>query len=177
MAGCGKSTVGRLVAGIGIRPGTDATDILACLDEALAIAGLSGSATPRFATIASRIAEAGMIAAAADRSAELVAIPDEALKGFEAACATRSIRSVCWRRGVMSRAGSCRRVDCWSLPLECRKFLQESVAVPVVALLCKWISIVNQWLAMYAIRVARQVLYVRRHESGSLLRVRIRSKQ
>jgi cobalt-precorrin 5A hydrolase len=85
-------SVGRLVAGIGIRPGTDATDILACLDEALAIAGLSGSATPRFATIASRIAEAGMIAAAADRSAELVAIPDEALKGFEAACATRSTR-------------------------------------------------------------------------------------
>ena len=85
-------SVGRLVAGIGIRPGTDATDILACLDEALAIAGLSGSATPRFATIASRIAEAGMISAAADRSAELVAIPDEALKGFEAACATRSTR-------------------------------------------------------------------------------------
>ena len=85
-------SVGRIVAGIGIRPGTDATDILACLDEALAIAGLSGSATPRFATIASRIAEAGMIAAAADRSAELVAIPDEALKGFEAACATRSTR-------------------------------------------------------------------------------------
>lgn len=83
---------GRLVAGIGIRPGTGAADILACLDEALAIAGLAGSETARFATLASRVAEVGMIAAAADRSAELVAIPDEALKGFEAACATRSTR-------------------------------------------------------------------------------------
>ncbi|MGO4407199.1 cobalamin biosynthesis protein [Bosea sp. RAF48] len=85
-------SAGRLVAGIGIRPGTEAADILACLDEALAIAGLSGTATPRFATLASRAAEAGMVAAAADRTAELVAIPDEALKGFEAACATRSTR-------------------------------------------------------------------------------------
>lgn len=83
---------GRLVAGLGIRPGTNATDILACLDEALALAGLAGTATPRFATLASRVAEAGMVAAAADRAAELVAIPDEALKGFEAACATRSTR-------------------------------------------------------------------------------------
>ncbi len=82
----------RLVAGIGIRPGTEAADILACLDEALAIAGLSGMATPRFATLASRATEAGMVAAAANRSAELVAIPDEALKGYEAACATRSTR-------------------------------------------------------------------------------------
>ncbi len=64
---------GRLIAGIGIRPGTEAADILACLDEALAIAGLAGAATPRFATLASRVAEAGMVAAAADRSAELVA--------------------------------------------------------------------------------------------------------
>lgn len=83
---------GRLVAGLGIRPGTDATDILACLDEALALAGLAGVPTPRFATLASRAGEAGMVAAAAGRSAELVAIPDEALKGFEAACATRSTR-------------------------------------------------------------------------------------
>lgn len=83
---------GRLVAGIGIRPGTATADILACLDEALAIAGLAGAATPRFATLASRAAEVGMVAAAAARSAELVAVPDEALKGFEAACATRSTR-------------------------------------------------------------------------------------
>ncbi len=82
----------RLIAGIGIRPGTAASDILACLDEALAIAGLAGAATMRFATLSSRLDEPGMIAAASERGAELVAIPDEALKGFEAACATRSTR-------------------------------------------------------------------------------------
>lgn len=82
----------RLVAGIGIRPGTQAGDILACLDEALARAGLGADAPLRLATLASRASEAGMLAAAADRNAELVAVPDEALKGFEAACATRSTR-------------------------------------------------------------------------------------
>lgn len=85
-------STGHLVAGIGIRPGTEAADILACLDQALASAGLAGASTPRFATLASRVAEAGMVAAATERAAELVAIPDEALKGFEAACATRSTR-------------------------------------------------------------------------------------
>ncbi len=83
---------GRLVAGLGLRPGTSEADILACLDQALSLAGLAGAATPRFATLASRAAEAGIVAAAANRSAELVAVPDEALKGFEAACATRSTR-------------------------------------------------------------------------------------
>lgn len=83
---------GRLVAGIGIRPGTDAAEILACLDRALAQAGLESQAGPRFATLASRVAEPGMVAAAASRAAELVGIPDEALKGFEASCATRSTR-------------------------------------------------------------------------------------
>lgn len=82
----------RLIAGIGLRPGTEAGDILACLDEALTIAGLSGAATARFATLASRFGEPGLVAAATQRGAELVAIPDEALKGFEAACATRSTR-------------------------------------------------------------------------------------
>ncbi len=80
---------GRIVAGIGIRPGTQAADILACLDEALASAGLLEESTPRFATLATRMAEPGLAAAAASRRAELVGIPDEALKGFEAACATR----------------------------------------------------------------------------------------
>ncbi|WP_291548899.1 cobalamin biosynthesis protein [Bosea sp. (in: a-proteobacteria)] len=83
---------GRLIAGIGIRPGTEAADILACLDEALAQARLAGSAVPRLATLASRASEVGMIAAAAARDAQLIAIPDEALKGFEASCATRSTR-------------------------------------------------------------------------------------
>ena len=82
----------RLIVGIGLRPGTGAGDILACLDEALAVAGLSGAVATRFATLASRLAEPGLVAAATERGAELVAIPDEALKGFEAACATRSTR-------------------------------------------------------------------------------------
>ncbi len=83
---------GALVAGIGLRPGTGASDILACLDAALASAGLSGAATPLFATLAGRAGEAGLVAAATERKAEIVAIPDEALRGFEAACATRSTR-------------------------------------------------------------------------------------
>jgi cobalt-precorrin 5A hydrolase len=80
-----------LVAGIGLRPGTSAADVLACLDAALAQAGLS-EAPRRIATLASRSAEPGLVAAARQRDTELVAIPDEALKGFEAACATRSTR-------------------------------------------------------------------------------------
>ena len=83
---------GRLVAGLGLRPGTSAADILACLDEALAIAGLSGEGTPRLATLASRMGEPGLAEAVASRRAELVAVPDAALKGYEAACATRSTR-------------------------------------------------------------------------------------
>lgn len=81
-----------LTAGIGLRAGTSEADILACLDQALAQAGLSTEAVRRFATLASRLDEPGLIAAAQARRAELVAIPDEALKGFEAACATRSTR-------------------------------------------------------------------------------------
>ena len=83
---------GALVAGIGLRPGTAAADILSCLDATLAVAGLSGAPTPVFATLAARAAETGLVAAAAERQAGIVAIPDEALKGFEAACATRSTR-------------------------------------------------------------------------------------
>ena len=83
---------GRLVVGLGLRADTSEADILACLDEALAIAGLSGEATPRLATLASRIGEPGLAAAAVSRAAELIGVPDEALKGFEASCATRSTR-------------------------------------------------------------------------------------
>ena len=83
---------GRLVAGLGLRAGTSAADIRACLDQTLATAGLAGEAVPRFATLTARSAEPGLLALAKERNAELVAIPDEALKGFEAACATRSTR-------------------------------------------------------------------------------------
>ena len=83
---------GRLIAGIGLRPGTGAAEILACLDQALGAAGESQTPVPLFATLESRLAEPGLGAAAADRSAELIAIPDIALKGYEASCATRSTR-------------------------------------------------------------------------------------
>ena len=83
---------GRLIAGIGLRPGTSEADIAACLNEALLAAGLAGEPVPRMATLAARGTEPGLLALAKARSAELVAIPDEALKGFEAACATRSTR-------------------------------------------------------------------------------------
>ena len=82
----------RIIAGIGIRPGTEAADILACLDQALAQAMCEDHAGLRLATLASRATEPGMVEAAVSRAAELVAIPDEALKGFEASCATRSTR-------------------------------------------------------------------------------------
>jgi cobalt-precorrin 5A hydrolase len=92
MAGREALSRGRLIAGLGLRPGTGEADILACLDAALAQAGLASEGTPRLATLASRMTEPGLTAAVASRGAELVAIPDEALKGYEAACATRSTR-------------------------------------------------------------------------------------
>jgi cobalt-precorrin 5A hydrolase len=83
-------TTGRLIAGIGLRPGASEAELRDCLDQALAIAGLTGETVARFATLAARAAEPGLLALT--RDAELVAVPDEAMKGFEAACATRSTR-------------------------------------------------------------------------------------
>lgn len=83
---------GDITAGIGLRAGASEADILACLDRTLAAAGLGAGMVRRFATLASRLDESGLVAAARTRQAELVAIPDEALKGFEASCATRSTR-------------------------------------------------------------------------------------
>jgi len=85
-------SAGRLIAGIGLRPGTTQADIAECLDLALAAAGLAQEPLQRIATLAARGAEPGLLALAKARHAELVAIPDEALKGFEASCATRSTR-------------------------------------------------------------------------------------
>lgn len=85
-------TTRRLIAGIGLRPGTAEADIEDCLDQALAAAGLVGEAVSRIATLAARAAEPGLLALVAARKAELLAVPDEALKGFEAGCATRSTR-------------------------------------------------------------------------------------
>jgi cobalt-precorrin 5A hydrolase len=81
-----------IVAGIGLRPGTTEADVRACLDAALAAAELMPGTALRLATLGSRAGEAGLIAVAKARKAELVAVPDEALAGYEAACATRSTR-------------------------------------------------------------------------------------
>ena len=81
----------RLIAGIGLRPGTGADEILACLEQAIAAADQPDRPS-RFATLASRFAEPGLRAAMARLDGDLVAIPDEALAGFEAGCATRSTR-------------------------------------------------------------------------------------
>ncbi len=84
----------RITAGIGLRPGTSEADILVCLNETLAAAGIGNERLARLATLASRFAEPGLVAAAQSCALALVAIPDEALAGYEAACATRSTRIV-----------------------------------------------------------------------------------
>lgn len=84
--------VSGIVAGIGARPGTSAAELGACLDQALAVAGLGRGALIRIATLAARAQEDGPRDLAAAHGVPLVAIPDEALRGFEAACATRSTR-------------------------------------------------------------------------------------
>lgn len=81
-----------ITAGIGLRPGTSEADILACLSETLTAAGIGKERLTRLATLASRFKEPGLAAAARTCALELVAIPDEALAGYEAACATRSTR-------------------------------------------------------------------------------------
>lgn len=81
-----------LIAGIGLRPGTQAQEITECLEQALAAAGLSESAVRRIATLQARVGEPGLEAVALRLGCAITGIPDEALKGFEAGCATRSTR-------------------------------------------------------------------------------------
>ncbi|MGE7469062.1 cobalamin biosynthesis protein [Bosea sp. NPDC003192] len=81
-----------ITAGIGLRPGTSEADIEACLAQTLAAANLPPGVIERLATLASRQGEPGLTALAQAHHLTLVAIPDEALAGFEAACATRSTR-------------------------------------------------------------------------------------
>lgn len=88
----GGEAVSGITAGIGLRPGTSEADIEACLTQTLAAAGLPADAIRRLATLASRCDEPGLAAVALAHDLTLVAIPDEALAGFEAACATRSTR-------------------------------------------------------------------------------------
>lgn len=84
--------VSGVVAGIGARPGTSVAELGECLDQALAIAGIEHGALLRIATLAARAEEDGPRELAEAHGVTLVAIPDEALRGFEAACATRSTR-------------------------------------------------------------------------------------
>lgn len=81
-----------ITAGIGLRPGTSEADILDCLRQTLTAARLEPKAIHRLATLASRHDEPGLAAVALAHDLTLIAIPDEALAGFEAACATRSTR-------------------------------------------------------------------------------------
>ena len=81
-----------ITAGIGLRPGTSEADILDCLRQTLRAARLEPNAIHRLATLASRRDELGLAAVAQAHDLTLIAIPDEALAGFEAACATRSTR-------------------------------------------------------------------------------------
>ena len=78
MAG-GEAVSSGMTAGIGLRSGTSEADILACLTQALAAAGIGSERLGRIATLASRFSEPGLVAAARTHQVELVAIPDEAL--------------------------------------------------------------------------------------------------
>lgn len=88
----GEQAVSHLVAGIGLRPGTGEAEIRDCLAQALAQAGVAAADLGRLATVAARGAEPGLLALARETALALTLIPDEALAGFEASCATRSTR-------------------------------------------------------------------------------------
>jgi cobalt-precorrin 5A hydrolase len=83
-----------LAVGLGLRPGTGTADIRACLDLALARIEAGTAEIGCIATVAARAAEPGLMALAADLGAPVIAIPDEALRGEDAGCATRSTRVV-----------------------------------------------------------------------------------
>lgn len=88
----GREAVSGLVAGVGLRAGTAAEEILACIDLALGAIGARRDEIARLATLATRSGEDGLAAAARTLGSPVSAIPDEALRGFEAGCATRSTR-------------------------------------------------------------------------------------
>lgn len=83
-----------MVAGIGMRPGTEEPAIRACLDLALNRLSLGPADLGCLATVSSRAAEPGLAALAARLGLPLVGLPDEALAGMDAGCATRSTRVV-----------------------------------------------------------------------------------
>lgn len=83
---------GTVIAGIGLRPGTQAADVEACLGQALVAAGLRDEVVTRIATLQARVDEPGLQMVADRLRCPIIGIPDEALQGFEAGCATRSTR-------------------------------------------------------------------------------------
>lgn len=83
-----------IVAGIGLKSGATAEQILDCIDAALAASGLAGAPISRLATILSRVEEAGVIAAAAQRGAELTGAPIDILRRYASTCVTRSDRAL-----------------------------------------------------------------------------------
>lgn len=88
------SGAGLIAAGIGLRPGTEEPALAACLDLALNRLALSPADLGCLATVSSRAAEAGLAALAARLGLPLVGLPDDALAGMDAGCATRSTRVV-----------------------------------------------------------------------------------
>lgn len=83
-----------IAVGLGLRPGTELTDIRTCVEAALGRLDLDISAVGCLATVAARAAEPGLIALAAAIGAPVIGIPDGALRGQDAGCATRSTRIV-----------------------------------------------------------------------------------
>jgi cobalt-precorrin 5A hydrolase len=83
-----------IAAGIGLRPGTDEAAIRACLDLALNRLALVPADLGCLATVSARVAEPGLAALSARLGLPLVGLPDEALAGMDAGCATRSTRVV-----------------------------------------------------------------------------------
>ncbi|QCI68286.1 cobalamin biosynthesis protein [Phreatobacter stygius] len=83
-----------IAVGLGLRPGTGPVDIRACIEAALGRLDLDVADIGCLATVATRAAEPGLIALAAAIGAPVIGIPDEALRGQDAGCATRSTRVV-----------------------------------------------------------------------------------
>lgn len=83
-----------IAVGLGLRPGTERVDIEACMAAALGRVDLGLSAVGCLATVAARAAEPGLITLAAAMGVPVIGIPDEALRGQDAGCATRSTRVV-----------------------------------------------------------------------------------
>jgi cobalt-precorrin 5A hydrolase len=81
-----------IVAGVGCRAGTKASEIEAAIAAALDRAGLDASALDMIATSSARGAEPGIAAAASGRGVELVVVTQDAFEEAGARAVTRSER-------------------------------------------------------------------------------------